>query len=211
MTMTETTETPTARDHDSAVAELCRMLINSVVKDSESIYGDTARERLVNHVKSRTDERMMQALDAFSAYRSAQAQERQAAAMESIAKTASRIQMTESIDTTAQAIVDEREPKREYLASTYSLPPKTLMLLWSMRGMLVDASIKSLSRPDRFDPYRKVSTEDIAWTLRFAPEGLLKILPRKDDDSIDFDLMEEFGIVHYDGTPEQPDGWMFAG
>jgi hypothetical protein len=209
--MTETTETPTARDHDSAVAELCRMLINSVVKDSESIYGDTARERLVNHVKSRTDERMMQALDAFSAYRSAQAQERQAAAMESIAKTASRIQMTESIDTTAQAIVDEREPKREYLASTYSLPPKTLMLLWSMRGMLVDASIKSLSRPDRFDPYRKVSTEDIAWTLRFAPEGLLKILPRKDDDSIDFDLMEEFGIVHYDGTPEQPDGWMFAG
>lgn len=209
--MPETDEDLPVKTHDSAVAELCKMLINSVVKDSEGAYGDTPRDRLKYQVKQRSDDSMMGALGAFSTYLAARAAERQATAMESLAKTANRWQLTENLDTSAQAIVDQREPKRDYLASTYSFDTDTLALLWSIRGMLMDASVKSLSRPDRFDPYRRLTTEEIAWSLRISPEELWSRLPRNPREEIDFSLLEEFDIYHYGGTSVNPDDWMFGG
>lgn len=208
--MTEPDDLPT-RSHDSAIMELCKMLINSVVIDSESSHGDSPREKLKNHVKQRSDDSMMGALSALSAYLNVRAAERQATALESLARTASRLQLSESDDTNAQAIVDAREPKRDYLATTYSLPSTTLSLLWAMRGMLMDASVKSLSRPDRFDPYRRLTTAEIAWSLRVTEDDLWAELPRTPEGGIDFDLLEAFDVMHYDGTATHPDGWMYGG
>jgi hypothetical protein len=199
------------KSHDGAVAEWCKMLINSIVKESEDAHGDTPRERLKNQIKHRSDERMVGAITALSTYVAARAAERQAMAMESLAKTANKWQMAETVDTNAQAMVDQREPRRDYLATTYSLPTETLALLWSIRGMLMDASVKSLSRPDRFDPYRRLTTEEIAWSLRTSPDELWSALPRIPSNEIDFPLLEEFDIIHYGGTPEQPDDWMYGG
>lgn len=195
--------------HDDAISSLVKSLINSVVKDSESAYGDTPREKLKNQIKQRSDDSMMNGITALSTYLLAQASNRQAAALESLSRTATRLQFHESDN--AQAIVDSRESKRDYLATTYSLPPAELSLLWAMRGMLIDASIKSLSRPDRFDPYRRLTTEEISWSLRITPVLLYSGLPRNDEGDIDFALLEDFDIVYYDGTPEEPDGWMYNG
>jgi hypothetical protein len=131
--------------------------------------------------------------------------------LEALAKTASKLQVADSLDTNAQAIVDQRESKRDYLATTYSLPFKTLAVLWAMRGMLMDASIKSLSRPERFDPYRRLSTEEIAWSLRLAPEGLWESLPKTADGAIDYEILEDFDIMHYGGTDDAPDDWLYGG
>lgn len=208
--MTETTE-EAPRNHDQTVAQLCRLLINSVIKESATAHGENERERLTFHVKNRTDDSMMGALTAFAAHRSAQAAERQAAAMETVAKAMNTMALSESNDLTAQAIVDEREPKRDYLATTYSLPTETLMLLWSVRGMLMDASVKSLSRPDRMDPYRKVTTEELAWSLRMTPEQFWQALPQDGKGGRAFDLLEAFDIMHYGGTDDEPDDWMYGG
>jgi hypothetical protein len=198
-------------NHDDAVAELCKLLINSVIKESADTYGDSPRERLTNHVKQRSDDSMMGALSAFSTYLLAKATDRQASATEAMVKTVARLEPPATVDTTAQAMVELREPKRDYLATTYSLPPRLLTLLWAVRGMLVDASLRSLSKPEQFNPYEKVTTAEIAWSLRMAPEDFLADLPRTADSQIDYGLLEDFDIVHYDGTVDAPDGWMYGG
>ena len=109
---------------------------------------------------------------------------------------------------------NQRESKRDYLATTYSLPMPVLTLLWAMRGMLMDASIKALSRPDRFDPYRRVTTEEIAWSLRLSVDDFYLLLPRTSQSGgidFDFSLLEEFDILHYGGTDIAPDDWMYGG
>lgn len=209
--MTEPDDISPSRTHDAAVAELCKSLINVFIKSSQDTHGDTPLDKLKNAAKYDGNEPMWSAIEALSTYRGAKAAERQASALESIGKAMSSLQRSESSDTAAQAIVDLREPKRDYLASTYSLPMPTLSLLWAIRGMLMDASVKSLSRPDRFDPYRRLTTDEIAWTIRVASEDLYAMLPRTPSGDIDYDLLEAFDIVYYDGTPEAPDGWMFNG
>lgn len=209
--MTETTEAvPT---HDSAIADLCKTLINGFVKKSQETHGDTPLKKLQNAIQYDGNEAMWDGITALSTYLSARAQERQAAALEAVAKTASLLQRAETTDQTAQAIVDQRESKRDYLASTYSLPMPTLSLLWAMRGMLMDASIRSLSKPDRFDPYRRLSTEEIAWSLRMDPADFYAMLPSTGGATprIDFALLEEFDIVYYGGSDTAPDDWMFGG
>ena len=128
-----------------------------------------------------------------------------------MAKTVGKIQESETANTDAQAIIDGREPQREHLASTYSLSTLTLSLLWAVRGILMDASIKSLSRPDRFDPFRRVTTAEIAWTLRSTEAVFLLNLPHKIEGGIDYDLLRDFGIMRYGGTEDEPDDWMFGG
>ena len=213
MTMAEPDDDLPVPTHDESIMRLVKSLINGEVAASTSAHGGTERERLRNHMKARADDTVMGSITGLSAWLTARAADRQATAMESLAKTASRWSMAESVDTNAQAMVDQREPKRDYLATTYSLSPTTLSLLWAMRGMVMDASVKSLSRPDRFDPYRRLTTAEIAWSLRLTPEQLIVELPRIDgsDGKIDYGLLEEFDIMHYGGTPEQPDDWMYGG
>lgn len=218
--MTDTSE-PTAlagpaqpaKTYDGSISDMIKMLINDLVDEANSHgYGDTAREKIRSHLKHGAGENTMHGITALSAYVQARAAERQAIAMESLAKTASKLQVAESLDSGAQAIVDQREPRRDYLASTYSLPTETLSLLWSIRGMLVDASIRALSKPDRFDPYRKVTTEEIAWTLRVTDSWIWEHLPRTPDDDIDYALLEDFDIVHYrENDDGSPDDWLYGG
>jgi hypothetical protein len=209
--MTDSDDDIPVKTHDSAVAELCKSLINVFIKSSQDTHGDTPLEKLKNAAKYDGNEPMWSAITALSTYREAKAAERQASAMESLVKTARTLSMSETADTTAQAIVDQREPKRDYLASTYSLPTETLSLLWAMRGLLIDASIRSLSKPDRFDPYRRLSTEEIAWSLRLSPEQLTAEFPRTPDGSIDYALLEDFDLVHYGGSDDAPDDWLYNG
>lgn len=212
MAMAETDDDLPVRTHDAAIFELAKSLINSIVKESEEVHGETPRDRLKNQIKYRTDEKMVGAIGALSSYLQAKSSDRQATAMESLAKTASRWSMAETVDATAQAIVDQRESKRDYLATTYSLPPLTLALLWAIRGMLMDASVKSLSRPDRFDPYRRLSTEELAWSMRLTPEELWEGLPRVNGHGpIDYDVLEDFDLMHYGGTEMKPDDWVYGG
>lgn len=209
--MAETDDDLPVKTHDGAILDMVKMVINSIVKDSENAHGASERERLKNQIKLRSDPAMVGAINALSTYGMARAAERQATAMESIAKTAKGMAMVDTVDTNAQAMVDLRESKRDYLATTYSLSPRLLSLLWAMRGMLMDASVRSLSRPDRFDPYRRLSTDEIAWSLRVATDEFLADLPRTATDEIDYGLLEEFDIMHYGGTPDAPDDWMYGG
>lgn len=209
--MTEPTEgSSQAKTYDGSIGDMVKSLINSIIKDSQDTYGDTPLEKVRNQLKFNTGGDTLAGITALSAYMAARSSERQAAALESIAKTASKLQVAESLDSHGQAIIDQREPKREYLATTFSLPTETLVLLWAMRGMLIDASIKSLSRPDRFDPYRRLTTEEIAWSLRTTPEKLWEMLPRN-GDGIDFELLEDFDILHYNDNDVKPDDWMYGG
>jgi hypothetical protein len=204
-------ETPPQKTYDGSIGDMVKSLINSIIKDSQDTYGDTPLEKVRNQLKFNTGGDTLAGITALSAYMSARSSERQAAALEALAKTASKLQVADSLDTNAQAIVDQRESKRDYLATTYSLPFKTLAVLWAMRGMLMDASIKSLSRPERFDPYRRLSTEEIAWSLRLAPEGLWESLPKTADGGIDYEILEDFDIMHYGGADDAPDDWLYGG
>lgn len=209
--MTEPTDSTTPpKTYDGSIGDMVKSLINSIIKDSQDTYGDTPLEKVRNQLKFNTGGDTLAGITALSAYMTARSSERQAAAMESLAKTASKLQVADSLDTNAQAIVDQREPKRDYLATTYSLPTETLAVLWAMRGMLMDASIKSLSRPDRFDPYRRLTTEEIAWSLRMTSEKLWEALPRH-GDGIDYELLEEFDILHYNDDDVHPDNWIYGG
>jgi hypothetical protein len=209
--VTETASTEPAPSHDAAIADLCKTLVNAFIKDSKNAYGDSALAKLQSAIKYDGNEAMWDGITALSTYLSVRAQERQATALESVAKAATRLQLTEAADQNAQAIVDQREPKREYLASTYSLPMPTLSLLWAVRGMLMDASVKSLSKPDRFDPYNRLSTDEIAWSLRLDRGDFYIMLPQTANGNIDYELLEAFDIVHYGGTDLEPDEWMFGG
>jgi hypothetical protein len=204
-------ETAPQKTYDGSIGDMVKSLINSIIKDSQDTYGDTPLEKVRNQLKFNTGGDTLAGITALSAYMSARSSERQAAALEALAKTASKLQVADSLDTNAQAIVDQRESKRDYLATTYSLPFKTLAVLWAMRGMLMDASIKSLSRPERFDPYRRLSTEEIAWSLRLAPEGVWESLPKTADGAIDYEILEDFDIMHYGGTDDAPDDWLYGG
>jgi hypothetical protein len=204
-------ETPPQKTYDGSIGDMVKSLINSIIKDSQDTYGDTPLEKVRNQLKFNTGGDTLAGITALSAYMSARSSERQATALEALAKTASKLQVADSLDTNAQAIVDQRESKRDYLATTYSLPFKTLAVLWAMRGMLMDASIKSLSRPERFDPYRRLSTEEIAWSLRLAPEGLWESLPKTADGGIDYEILEDFDIMHYGGADDAPDDWLYGG
>jgi hypothetical protein len=197
--------------HDDAIYGLCKTLINAIVKESEGAHGGTPREKLKNEIQHRTRPEMVGAIEAFSTYLLARATDRQAAAMETVARSAQAMATAETVDSNAQAMVDMRESKRDYLATTYSLPTVTLSLLWAMRGMLVDASIRSLSRPDRFDPYRRLTTEEVAWSLRITVDRLWSDLPRTTDGRIDYGILDDFDIAHYGGTDEKPDEWLFNG
>jgi hypothetical protein len=204
-------ETPPQKTYDGSIGDMVKSLINSIIKDSQDTYGDTPLEKVRNQLKFNTGGDTLAGITALSAYMSARSSERQATALEALAKTASKLQVADSLDTNAQAIVDQRESKRDYLATTYSLPFKTLAVLWAMRGMLMDASIKSLSRPERFDPYRRLSTEEIAWSLRLAPEGLWESLPKTADGALDYEILEDFDIMHYGGADDAPDDWLYGG
>lgn len=208
----ENTESATPnKTYDGSIGDMVKSLINVIIKDSQETYGDTPLEKIRNQLRFNTGGDTLAGITALSSYMTARAAERQASAIEAMAKTASKWQMAESVDTVGQAIVDQRESKRDYLATTYSLAPKALALLWATRGMLIDASIKSLSRPDRFDPFRRLSTEEIAWTLRMSPEDFLADLPRNQRGDIDYEILEEFDILHYGGTDEDPDDWIYGG
>lgn len=213
--MVEPTVDPTVKPtHDGAILDLCKTLINSIVSDSETVHGDTPRERLKNQVKHRSDPNMVGAIAALSTYGLARATERQATATEMVAKAMGRLRSNggdDTVDETAAAMVELREPKRDYLATTYSLPTDLLLLLWSVRGMVMDASVRSLSKPERFEPYRVLKTDEIAWSLRMEPRSFIERLPRMADGSIDYDLLEDFGLMHYGGSPEAPDDWLYGG
>lgn len=199
------------KTHDGAILDMVKMVINSIVKDSESAHGDTPREKVKNQIKLRSDPATVGAINALSSYAHARAAERQATAMESIAKTVKATAMVETVDTNAQAMVDLREPKRDYLATTYSLPTETLALLWSVRGMLMDASVRSLSKPERFDPYQRLTTDEIAWSLRLTSDEFIARLPRRPNGEIDYGLLEEYDLMHYGGTDDKPDDWLYGG
>ena len=201
-----------AKTYEVSIGDMVRMLINDLVDEANTHgYGDAAREKIRSHLKHGAGENTMHGITALSSYMTARAQERQATDMESIAKTASKLQVAGSLASGGQAIVEQRESRREYLSTTYSLPTETLSFLWSIRGLLVDASIKSLSVPSRLEPYQRLITEDIAWALRVTPEDVWSMLPRTPQGSVDFSLLEEFGIYHYGGTEEKPDEWMWGG
>lgn len=201
----------TPKPYEGAIIDLAKSLITDLLKESQKGIGDDSLDKIIKHVKFGGADATMASISALSAYANAKAAERQADAIESLAKTANKLQIADQIDTAGQAIVDERESKRDYLASTYSLPTQTLSLLWALRGMLVDASIRSLSKPDRFDPYRRLSTEEIAWSLRMTSEAFWDALPRNPDGSIDYSLLEAFDVLHYGGTADYPDQWIYGG
>jgi hypothetical protein len=78
--------------------------------------------------------------------------------------------------------------------------------------MLMDASIKSLSKPGEFHPYRRVTTAELAWGLRMKPEDFLGELPRTPRGGlIDYVILADFDIMHYGGSDSAPDDWMFGG
>lgn len=197
--------------YDVAISDMVRALISDLVDEAQQLgHGETPREKIRSHLKFNAGENLLHGITALSGYIQARASERQAAALESLAKTAGKLQVAESLELGGQAIVDQRESKRDYLATTYSLPTETLSLLWAMRGMLMDASVKSLSRPDRFDAYRRVRTEEIAWSLRLTPGVFVSMLPRT-ESGIDYALLEEFDVMRYGGTDDLPDDWMYGG
>lgn len=200
--------------HDSAIAELCKTLINAFVKDAnqkDDTHGKTALAKLQNAIRYDGNEAMWDGITALSAYTSARAAERQASALETIARTAVAQERAQAATSDAQALVDDREPKRDYLASTYSLSTEQLSLLWAMRGIVMDAAVASLSRPQTFEPYAQVSSEEMAWTLRLSQQEFNSRLPRTDSGKIDYRLLEEFGAYHYGGDESTPDQWMFGG
>lgn len=199
------------KTYGGSIERLVKSLINGLIKESQDTYGDTPLEQIRNRINFESSEHTMRSIGALSTYMQAQASERQAAALESLAKTANKWEMVSATETTGQAIVDQRESKREYLSTTYSLPTADLSLLWAMRGLLMDASVKSLSRPDRFDPYRRLSTEEIGWSLRLSSEELWGRLPRNSKGAIDYALLEEFAVLNYGGTDSEPDVWLFGG
>lgn len=204
-----TDETP--KTYDGSISDLLRALINDLIADSQKTTGDTPREKIKNHFKFQAGEGTLNAITALSSYATAKAAERQADAVESLAKSVASMETEASAESNGQAIIDQRDSKREFLATTYSLPFTTAALLWSIRGMLLDASLKSLSKPERFEPYRRVTTDEIAWTLRVPATEVIELLPRTDQGTIDFELLEEFDIYHYGGTDEFPNDWMFGG
>lgn len=197
---------------DKAIDEITRALIGTFIKDVEELpYGDSPIGKIRNYLIKAKSEKLLEGVGDLSAYLNAHAAERQARALEQIAAHVSAQEMAEKSSTRTQAITEGRESKLEYLTLTYSLPPTLLTLLWAMRGILMDASIKSLSVPDRLDPYRRVTTEEMSLALRMAPDAFLAALPQDGDGSIDFDLLEDFDILHYGGTDEFPDDWMYGG
>jgi len=200
------------KTYDDSIGDLAKALINALIADAHENRNETSDlDKIRGHLMAAPLGQTLEGVTALSAYMAARATERQAIAMESVAKAVGKIQAAETANTDAQAIIDSREPVRENLASTYSLPSGVLLLLWSMRGILMDASIKSLSRPDRFDPFRKVTTAEIAWSLRMTSDELIVSLPDTADGGIDFDLLQAFGIMHYGGDDGWPDDWMYGG
>lgn len=208
--MTEPSPNTPEPTHDSAIAELCKSLINLFIRESAKAHGDTPMDKMKSAARYDGNEAMWSGITALSAYQQARAAERQAVALETIARNAADQQRTTSANTDAQALIDQRKPLRDHLATTYSLPTKQLSLLWAMRGMLMDAAIKSLSRPASFEPYERVSTEEVAWSLRMTVADFYATLPHQ-DDGIDFRLLEEFGIFSYSSDPARPDDWMYGG
>lgn len=203
---------------DQAIDEITKALIGTFIKNVEEVpYGDSPLDKIRSYLITSKSEKLLEGVADLSAYLQAQSLHRQAKALESIAASLNKAQLSTETDNRAQAIVNERESKLEYLSITYSFDPDTLALLWAIRGILMDASIKSLSRPDRFDPYRRVSTETLAHALRLTPERFISSLPRKTDGPrtngfhIDYDLLEDFDIMHYGGTTEFPDEWIYGG
>lgn len=208
--MTEPEPTPSQK-YDISIGDMTKLLINAIIKDSENSYGDTPMEKIRYQLRHGTGNDTLGGITALSSYMAARAAERQATAMESLAKTASKLQVADALDTSGQAIVDDRESKRDYLATTYSLPTELLSFLWAIRGMLIDGSLKSLSKPAQFEPYRRVTTEEIAWTLRMTEQQFYDRLPRTPQGEIDYSILQEFDILHYGGTDERPDNWMYGG
>jgi len=200
-----------AEEFDIGVGNMLKALINDIVEEAQDAHGKTPREKIRTHLKYGAGENTMHAITAMSAYGTFRAAERQAAATEALAKTVAKLQVADSVDVKGQAIVDLRQSKRDYLATTFSLPTEQLSLLWAIRGMLIDASLKALSKPDRFEPYMRVTTEEIAWTLRISSEKIIEQLPRTSSGHIDFALLEEFDIMHYTDDDDGPDNWMYGG
>lgn len=197
---------------DQAIDEITRALIGTFIKEVEgNSYGDTPLDKIRNYIALSKSEKLLEGVADLSAYLAAHAAERQAKALEQIAAHVSAQQIATETSTRTQAITESRESKLEYLTSTYSLPTVYLSLLWAMRGILMDASIKSLSVPERLDPYRRVTTDEMAFALRMTPEDFIAALPQDTDGSIDFDLLEEFDVLHYGGTDEAPNDWMYGG
>jgi hypothetical protein len=210
-------ETPTPKSGipvvaDKAIDEITRALIGTFIRNvEEHPYGDSPIEKIRNYLIQTKSEKLLEGVSDLSEYLTARAAERQAKALEQIAAHVSAQQVAAETSTRTQAITQDRESKLEYLTLTYSLPSSLLSLLWAMRGILMDASIKSLSVPDRLDPYRRVSTEEMALALRISPTELIGLLPRDGESAIDFDLLEDFDILHYGGTDDAPDDWLYGG
>lgn len=197
---------------DQAIDEIARALIGTFIKNvEEHPYGDAPIEKIRNYLIQSKSEKLLEGVADLSAYIQARASERQAKSLEQIAAHVTAQETGNKTDARTQAITEERDSKREYLTITYSFPPEKMAMLWAMRGILMDASVRSLSVPDRLDPYRRVSTEDMALALRLSPEEFLERLPRKGNEAIDFELLEEFDILHYAGTDASPDDWIYGG
>jgi hypothetical protein len=197
---------------DKAIDEITRALIGTFIKEVENTpYGDSPIEKIRNFLIQSKSEKLLEGVADLSSYIAAHAAERQAKALEQIAAHVSAQQAAAQTSTRTQAITESRESKLEYLTLTYSLSTPLLSLLWAMRGILMDASIKSLSVPDRLDPYRQVTTEEMALALRMTPGAFQAALPRDGDGAIDYDILEDFDLLHYDGTDDAPDGWMYGG
>lgn len=197
---------------DRAIDEITRALIGTFIKEVEELpYGESPIEKIRNYIIQSKSEKLLEGVADLSSYLAAHAAERQARALEQIAAHVSAQEIAAKSSTRTRAITEGRESKLEYLTLTYSLPTTLLSLLWAMRGILMDASIKSLSVPDRLDPYRRVSTEEMSLALRMSPEDFIKALPQDGGGSIDFDLLEAFDILHYSGVDESPDDWMYGG
>jgi hypothetical protein len=197
---------------DKAIDEITRALIGTFIKDvEEHPYGEKPIDKIRNYIMQSKSEKLLEGVADLTGYLTAQAAERQAKALEQIAAHVSAQQVAAETSTRTQAITQDRESKLEYLTLTYSLSTPLLSLLWAMRGILMDASIKSLSVPDRLDPYRRVSTEEMALALRMSSEDFLAALPRDESGIIDFDLLEAFDVLHYNHDSERPDDWIYGG
>lgn len=197
---------------DQAIDEITRALIGTFIRNvEEQPYGDTPIEKIRNSLIQSRSEKLLEGVSDLSEYLHARASERQAKALEQIASFVSSQDTAQKTDARTQAITEERESRREYLTITYSLFPETMALLWAMRGILMDASIRNLSVPDRLDPYRRVSTSDMALSLKLTQEKFVDSLPRNPEGEIDFELLEDFDILHYGGTDELPDEWIYGG
>lgn len=197
---------------DQAIDEITRALIGTFIKNvEEHPYGDSPLEKIRNYLIQSKSEKLLEGVSDLSDYLHARAAERQAKALEQIASYVSVQKAAVESTTRTQTIAEERESKLEYLTITYSFPSDVLSLLWAMRGILMDASVRSLSVPNRLDPYRRVTTEEIALALRLSPGELIEALPRNPEGQIDFELLEDFAIIHYGGTDVFPDDWVFGG